>query len=206
MLKDFGHMANIDIEVTNGVAYLWTGCSHDDADVAYHCRIKLDNISYSDPPTLQNPSVSVKAPNTTLIAVDSDNRSIVLMTGSRRYHKFYIYNLDDYIKNKENATLINCFKIDNENYDYHRQGLEISGNYIYSYEGNPSSSEITGVFLSVYSLDGQKLVYRKKISYPSSTSYWEPEGIKVYNNNIYLGFGRIDKTTGVKTAYIFKMN
>ena len=211
ILENYGHLANIDIEVTNGVPYLWTGCSVDNASVDYNCRINLNTIKFGSTPLLQNPSVSIKVAGSNLVAVDSDNRTIVTMTNKKnvsktKVHVFNVYNLDDYIKNKEKATLIRSFEIDNGNSNYHRQGFDVYGNYIYSYEGNKSNSVYDSVFLSVITLDGNVVVKRKKINYPDNNYYWEPEGVKVYNGKIYIGFGREDKKTNYDTAHIYKLN
>lgn len=209
ILKDYGHAAVMDIEITNNIAYMWTGCSIDGAKVAYHCRFKLDDLKFSKPPIVQDPVTSVKSLGSTLFALDSDNRTFVLMTGTQKNHIFKVYNLDDYIKNKEKATLINTLTVNHgNNFAASRQGIEVVGNYIYSYEGNlnNSSDKMHVVYLSVFTLDGQTLIYRRPINYPNDDYVWEPEGIKVYNNKIYIGFGRQDKETLIKTAHIFVLD
>lgn len=205
VIKDTGHASNIDIEETNNIAYLWTSCSKDSDEIKYHCRIPLNSIEFGNRIT-QEQKYTVKISGSYLVSVDSDNRIITLMTGNRRNHIFTTYNLDDYIENKEKSKVISQIKIDNGNYDISRQGFEVNGNYIYSYEGNKNNNSIPEVYLSVYTLLGEKIVDRKKINYPNNDYYWEPEGIKIYNNRIYIGFGREDKETKKKTSYIYKLN
>ena len=214
-LKDFGHVANIDIEKTNNKAFLWIGCSRDDSKEKYVCRINLDSIKYTNPPKLQTASSlsALRIRGAAGVAVDSKNRILVTRTGSRRYHKFTVYNLDDYIeyakkhgevdsKTDKEAKNIEMFSfiIDQGNYDFHRQGFTVYGKYIYSYEGDKN-----GAYLSVYKINGKKMVYREKIGFPSNVYNWEPEGIKVYNGEIYIGYVKQDKNTKLKSQYIYKL-
>lgn len=101
------------------------------------------------------------------------------------------------------------------------QGFVVFKNYIYILEGNPSdcdtkykgtycggdsTSRPTGVYLSAYTLSGQKMFYRKKIAYPNSKYAIEPEGIKVINGNIYVGFIEIDRlTTKPVSSKVYKI-
>ena len=80
--------------------------------------------------------------------------------------------IDDYIKNSTNPKPISEFTIDRENYEQHRQGFAVLGNYKYDYEGN---TESTSAYLSIYSLDGNILVNRRALR---QTNSYEPEGIK----------------------------
>lgn len=205
VIQDTGHAGNIDIEITNNKAYLWTGCSLDGAKQSYHCRIPLSGIKFGD--RIKNEqNYSVKVKDGTIISVDSDNRIFTKLTGDTRYHTFTTYNLDDYIANKEKAKVISQFQVDHGKKGVSRQGLEVHGNYIYSYEGNPNNSKEKAhvVYLSVFTLTGERIVYRKPINYPNNNNYyWEPEGIKIYNNKIYIGFGRIEKNKDKKTANIY---
>ena len=202
-LKGFDHVANISIETTNGKKYLWTDCGKDRI-----CRVSLNAITFSQQAYLQDPSKKVyKEDGLDLVAVDSSNRTLVTMTGSKRYHKFTTYNLDDFIANGTGAKKTFEFKIDNGNDHYSKQGFVVSGNYIYSYEGNTSDSQYPKVYISTYSLQGDAITRgRKRINYPNSTYMWEPEGIKIHNNRILIGFGAQDKKTLKKTAYIYRLN
>ena len=201
ILKNYDHVSNISIETTNNVKYLWTDCGSKNA-----CRVRLDAISFSNPPVLQSPAAGIYESNGP-VAVDSDNRIFAILAGnSRKTHIFKIYNLDDFIKNGTKAELVYEFTVRNPNTNYHRQGFTVSGNYIYDYEGNRSDGQYPAVFLSTFSLQGQKIVSRRKIAYPNNKYYWEPEGVKIRNGKVYIGMGGQNKETNKKYVALFQMN
>ena len=222
-LKDFGHVANIDIERTNNVVYLWTGCSRDDdKDNKSICRIKLNSIKYGEAKAknkeiLDLTSLSaLKIKGANLVSVDAGNRTLVTMTGSRTNQIFTVYNLDDYIEygkkhgvvdpendiNARNIVMFS-FKIKQKK-KMNRQGFEVYGKYIYSYEGDENAA-----YISVFGLNGEVMVYRKKIEFPDSKYNWEPEGIKIYKKKIYVGFVRKNKVNSkkvIKSQYIYVLD
>ena len=110
-----------------------------------------------------------------MVAVDSDNRILVLLNATTtKEHTFIIYNLDDYISNKNNAKVISEFKVVNNKDNISRQGIDVYGNYIYSYEGNVSNAEKKEhvVYLSVHSLNGETIAYRTPINYPDNNVWF----------------------------------
>lgn len=208
ILNNYGHADALDIETTNGVNYLWTDCYYETSP-ATHCRIKLNDIKFSSEPYANNNlNVSLKVSGPNMVAIDSDNRTLVFLNATTtKEHTFVVYNLDDYILNKDKAKVISEFKVTNKVYGISRQGIDVYGNYIYSYEGNATNLDKKHVvYVSVHTLDGETIVYRKPIDYPDNIYCWEPEGIKIQNNNIYIGFAKIDKDKKQKTANIYKLN
>lgn len=208
ILNNYGHADALDIETTNGVNYLWTDCYYETSP-APHCRIKLNDIKFSSEPYANNNlNVSLKVSGPNMVAIDSDNRTLVFLNATTtKEHTFVVYNLDDYILNKDKAKVISEFKVTNKVYGISRQGIDVYGNYIYSYEGNATNLDKKHVvYVSVHTLDGETIVYRKPIDYPDNIYCWEPEGIKIQNNNIYIGFAKIDKDKKQKTANIYKLN
>ena len=203
ILKNYGHVANIDIETTNGKRYLWTQCS---SEKAAHCRVPLSNIRFDK--SIQTPKDTIKFSGVSLVAVDPHNDTVVTMDGSRKKHIFKVYSLGEYVasKGKNIPDPIYSFKKVHKGVKYSRQGFDVDGNYIYSLEGNMSSNKNPGVFISVFKLDGTTVIYRKKVQYPNDNAFWEPEGIKVYNGHLYMGMARKDKITGKKTQYIFRVS
>jgi len=222
ILENFGHGDVFDIEKTNDKTYLWTLCSVQETWPKSFCRIDFNKIKYGTSPLknkytdLTKGTLKIDYPKSDnnldkaiALAVDSDNRIVTMLFGTTTSHIFKIYNLDDYIKNGKNAKLLSTFTINNskvdknKSYSISRQGIDVSGNYIYSYEGNKSDKDGDRVItVSVYDLSGNIIVYRKKINYPDTKYIWEPEGIKVYNGTIYIGMGR-DDAKDHKTANIY---
>ena len=203
VLANYGHMANIDIEQTENDYYLWTDCNG-----YLICRVPLKNINFNNVYSSSIPAHGQTRFNKKgLVAVDSINRILIILSGSTRYHTFSVYNLDDFINTDGKTNYIYKFTKDNDNGIYSRQGIEVDGNYIYSYEGNNNKeSEYEKTYISVFTLDGKTVVYRKEIKkpYTASDTYWEPEGIKVYNGNLYFGFARIEKNDD-KVAEIYRL-
>lgn len=96
-----------------------------------------------------------------------------------------------------NTSFVSNGVLNNANKDdvrLNRQGLAVSNGYIYLLEGHTIAPN---AYISVYTLEGEEKVERLPVEFPDSTTsnglkiHWEPEGIKVYDGHIYIGFSRL---------------
>ena len=230
-LEKFGHMGSIAVEETDGISYLWTGCNaveSDKYDVPTNfCRIPLSDVSFNGKLYKSTYGAVYNTYSSNAIAIDNNKRILVLRSGGRGESVYTVYDLDDYIKNGkkggDGATAKYSFKVVNKTLkmengksktDISWQGFAIYNNYVYIYEGNAQkdakeNEKTSGVFVSIWSIKGEKVIYRKNIGYPGKED-WEPEGIQVYKNldgvsgaYIYIGFSNKDTTP--RRHYIYRL-
>jgi len=212
-LPKFGHLGNIDFEKTNNNTFIWVGCDgieKKDAPGEYKstkiCRIKLTNNLFSpngnNCKTITKDQLNVKTYNYQgQAAIDNNNRILVI----RHDTTYKVYNLDDFI-NSSSPKIAFKFSLPDNTNNISWQGFTVNGNYIYILEGNPTTNNnySIGPFLSIYSLQGEKIAYRYKLGNPTNKEIWEPEGIKIINNKIFLGFSKkVENTTA--RHYIYKL-
>ena len=173
ILKDAGHVANIDIEETGGKKYLWIGCmtKNQKKNGKGLCRIPLEDIKFNK--TIQTPGNTKNGykeflGKSSITAVHSNSNTLVSLTGSKKTYNFEVYNLNEFIKNNGNIKPRKSFTIKHSNNNYSRQGIDVYNGYIYSLEGNISSSKNKKVFISVYDINtGKAVIYRKRLNYPT---------------------------------------
>ena len=84
------------------------------------------------------------------------------------------------------------------------QGFDIHNNYLYIWEGDPTSSTgpgLKGGYLSIIDTNNVRYLNRYKVALPG-TGNWEPEGLEVYNNKLYIGY---TKAGSPKKHYIMEL-
>lgn len=110
------------------------------------------------------------------IAIDQDNDMMAVRSG----RKVFVYQLSEALAG--NKVLLYEFTISDtvDGQNYSRQGHDISNGYYYQYRSKVG----TPLYVEVYNMLGE-LQYTKKIT--TSLTKAEAEGLKIYNNRIYIG-------------------
>ncbi len=119
-------------------------------------------------------------------SIDYTNNLIAFRSGT----KIFIYDLSK-AKKKDFSNTVYSFKITDDLGTYsnggsiYRQGIALSGGYLYIYRGAPGKN----MYIEAYNLLG-KYLYAVNITSKygiSSSNNREAEGMKIYNNKIYIG-------------------
>ena len=119
-------------------------------------------------------------------SIDYTNNLIAFRSGT----KIFIYDLAK-AKKKDFSNTVYSFKITNDLGNYsdggsiYRQGIALSGGYLYIYRGAPGKN----MYIEAYDLLG-KYLYAVNITSKygiSSSNNREAEGMKIYKNKIYIG-------------------
>jgi hypothetical protein len=143
--------------------------------------------------------ISIKDPSTKKwltnleISFDWDNNLAALRSGK----KVFIYNAKQFTKGKLN--LLYSFELNTRTVDgktYSRQGHAISNGYYYQYRGVANSK----MYVEVYNYVGElqySYVFNPKLSGQ------EAEGLKIYNNKIFVGVVYSCKGCNGKTNAIY---
>lgn len=110
------------------------------------------------------------------VGIDEQNDMIAIRSGSR----VFIYQFSELKKGKH--VLLYQFTMSNSinGKYYNRQGHDIANGYYYQYRGSYG----TALYIEVYNMLGE-LKYVRKV--PVTLKEAEAEGLKIYNNKIYIG-------------------
>jgi hypothetical protein len=110
------------------------------------------------------------------VAIDQDNDMMAVRSG----RKVFVYQWSE--AKAGNKVLLYEFTISDtvDGKNYSRQGHDISNGYYYQYRGEVGSA----LYVEVYNMLGE-LQYVKKATVSMTKA--EAEGLKIYNNHIYVG-------------------
>ena len=194
-LENTGHGQSFDLEPnsdimwinaygktpTKGGSYWWGGNNG-------IMRIKWKEVerkgSFTPLVKFQIKDSSGKAYSDPTPAIDKDNNLVAIVTDN----KVFIYNYTDFQKGK--LTLIYSFKKASQlsnNYSngksiYH-QGVTFKDGYLYEIRGGIGGT----AYIEVFNLLGVSEYYIKVGGAYTTASNREPEGIRIYNNVVYIG-------------------
>ena len=186
-LNNSGHGQSIDIE--NNGRNIWTngnGYIYQDSSGTYWG----DNVSIVQVKYKENKENSKYSPSETItikngdeyytgleLSFDLDNNLAAIKSG----RQVFIYKASDLAYGKK--TLLYSFTLNAQSIDgtsYPRQGFDISNGYYYQYRGYAK----TKMYIEVYNYVGElQYVY----VFNPNMSNQEGEGLKVYDDSIYIG-------------------
>lgn len=188
-LRESGHGQSFDIE-KDGT--LWTNASAIEPDYSdgrwwgeYEgaMRIKFKANSYNDsykPLTSLKVKDSSGNPYSTLdLSVDEDNNLLALRSGKR----VFVYKLADAKLGK--LTLLYSFNVIADT--PYRQGNDLSGGYYYLQTGYPGDVQTITAYNMLGEVQYVKNYYVNNKDQAKRLNE-EPEGLKVYNNSIFVGY------------------
>lgn len=188
-LRESGHGQSFDIE-KDGT--LWTNASaiepeYDDGkwwgEYEGAMRIKFKSNSYNDSykplATLKVKDSSGNAYSTLDLSVDEDNNLLALRSGKR----VFVYKLADAKLGKLN--LLYSFNVIADT--PYRQGNDLSGGYYYLQTGYPGDVQTVTAYNMLGEVQYVKNYYVNNKNQAKRLNE-EPEGLKVYNNSIFIGY------------------
>lgn len=204
-LRESGHGQSFDIE-KDGT--LWTNASALEPDYEdgkwwgeYNgaMRIKFKSNSYNDPYTpLTSLIVKDSSGNayTTLdLSVDEDNNLLALRSGKR----VFVYKLADAKLGRLN--LLYSFNVIADT--PYRQGNDLQGGYYYLQTGYPGDVQTVTAYNMLGEVQYVKNYYIKDKAQAKKLNE-EPEGLKVYNNSIFVGYTSNYKGGSIYNIGVFK--
>ena len=191
---DFGHGSGLALErEEDGSVYLWLTS---DADVN-ELAVSLSRILWEPGKVYQEDGGDVFVfpdVNTTPIPyIDAENNLLCVRGKKGVVQEFYFYDLDCVKEGDLNP--LHSFELlggvsDEEPLYYSFQGMAVSGQYLYYYEGAPSVQpkisiwDMQGNLVSIDSVPDE--IY-SDLNWNGGEGYWEPEGLDIYQGQLYLG-------------------
>ena len=185
-INDAGHGQSFDLE-NDGT--IWTNANAITpyySDGAYWGNHNgTMRISFKSPKSTPSVVLQVKDPTTkkviagTETSVDESNDLISMRAGEN----VYVYKLSDAKKGKLN--LLYQFPLEPAN-GLNRQGFDIYGGYYYVITGKSGKNIVVSVYDMYGNRTDRKVFYIHK-NYASKCDE-EPEGIKIYNNYVFIGY------------------
>ena len=188
-LRESGHGQSFDIE-KDGT--LWTNSSaiqpdYDDGkwwgEYEGAMRIKFKSNSYNDSyKPLANLKVKDSSGNyysTLDLSVDEDNNLLALRSGK----KVFVYKLTDAKLGR--LSLVYSFNVIADT--PYRQGNDLSGGYYYLLTGYAGDVQTVTAYNMLGEVQYIKKYYVNNKSQASDLKE-EPEGLKIYNNSIFVGY------------------
>lgn len=204
-LKESGHGQAFDIERDGTI---WTNASAINPDYSdgkwwgeYNgvMRIKFKVNSYNDS---YKPLTSLKVKDssgtayTTLdLSVDEDNNLLALRSGKR----VFVYKLADAKLGRLN--LLYSFNVMADT--PYRQGNDLQGGYYYLQTGYPGEVQIVTAYNMLGEVQYIKKYYINNKNQAKNLNE-EPEGLKIYNNSIFVGYTSNYKGGSIYNIGVFK--
>lgn len=191
---DFGHGSGLALErEDDGSIYLWLTSDADVNEVA----ASVSRILWEPGKVYQEDGGDVfvfpDVDTTPIPYIDAENNLLCVRGKKGVVQAFYYYDLDA-VKAGELIPLTS-FEIyggasSDEPLYYSFQGMAVSGQYLYYYEGSPSVQPK----ISVWDMQGNLVSFDlvpndvfSDLNWNGGTGYYEPEGLDIYNGQLYLG-------------------
>ena len=187
-IKNGGHGQSLDIDKDNN--YIWVNgnsiITRDSDGVYWGGNLSNIKVKFTSNKVNSNIKVlnrfTVKKDNGTYynnveIAFDWDND----LAASRSGGNVFIYKASELLKGKK--ILLYQFYVPAKSIDgtnYSRQGIDINDGYYYQFRGIVSSK----MLVEVYNFAGE---YQYTYTFNPKFSKQEPEGLKIYDDKIYVG-------------------
>lgn len=187
-VKNGGHGQSLDIDKDNN--YIWVNgnsiITRDSDGVYWGGNLSNIKVKFTSNKVNSNIKVlnrfTVKKDNGTYynnveIAFDWDND----LAASRSGGNVFIYKASELLKGKK--ILLYQFYVPAKSIDgtnYYRQGIDINDGYYYQFRGIVSSK----MLVEVYNFAGE---YQYTYTFNPKFSKQEPEGLKIYDDKIYVG-------------------